>query len=214
MSRGSPEKTQARREEILDVAQALYQEKPYHAITIGDIGARTSFGRTSVYTYFQTKDEIFMAFMAREYDAWSATLEKETARHTATGAKAFAAMLAQSLVTHPLLFKLLSMNLYEMESRTRLEHLTAFKRSYGQSRKALEAAFCAYIPQADDEMAETFLCLFYPFLFGVYPYTNVTPEQAQAMDAAGVPPHTCGLVELVEAFTLSLVKGLLAGHQI
>ena len=39
-------------------------------ITIRDIGARTSFTRTSIYNYFQTKEEIFLALLQREYEAW------------------------------------------------------------------------------------------------------------------------------------------------
>ena len=57
MPRGSDTLAAARREEILDACAQLYEQKPFREITLGEIGEKTSFTRTSIYNYFRTKEE-------------------------------------------------------------------------------------------------------------------------------------------------------------
>ena len=64
----------AREKEIIDACARLYEKLPYAKITIGAISEETSFTRTSVYNYFRTKEEIFLALLEREYEAWTADL--------------------------------------------------------------------------------------------------------------------------------------------
>ena len=52
MPKGSEALTNARKEEIIDACAALYETMGFRDITIRDIGAKTSFTRTSIYNYF------------------------------------------------------------------------------------------------------------------------------------------------------------------
>ena len=70
MPKGSPELTEARREEIINACEKLYQTMSFKEITLRDIAGATSFTRTSIYNYFQTKEEIFLALLTREYNRW------------------------------------------------------------------------------------------------------------------------------------------------
>ena len=56
MPRGSEELTNARKEEIINACAELYWTMGFREITIRDIGAKTSFTRTSIYNYCQTKE--------------------------------------------------------------------------------------------------------------------------------------------------------------
>ena len=64
MPKYSPERTKARHEEIIDACEVLYQTMSFNEITLKDIGAKTTFTRTSIYNYFHTKEEIFLALLA------------------------------------------------------------------------------------------------------------------------------------------------------
>ena len=75
MPKGSPELTRARKEEIIDACRSLYETRSFKEITLKEIGQQTSFTRTSIYNYFETKEEIFLALYEREYDRWNADLE-------------------------------------------------------------------------------------------------------------------------------------------
>ena len=63
MSINSKELITARREEIINACEQLYKTMNFKDITIKEIGNVTSFKRTSIYNYFQTKEEIFLALM-------------------------------------------------------------------------------------------------------------------------------------------------------
>ena len=62
----SEERTNARKEEIINAREMLYQTMNFKDITIKEIGNVTSFSRTSIYNYFETKEEIFLALLKRE----------------------------------------------------------------------------------------------------------------------------------------------------
>ena len=72
MPKGSEELINARKEEIVNACAGLYETMGFKEITIRDIGAKTTFTRTSIYNYFQTKEEIFLALLSREHEAWIA----------------------------------------------------------------------------------------------------------------------------------------------
>ena len=68
----------------------------FRDITIRDIGARTSFTRTSIYNYFQTKEEIFLALLQREHEAWIADLEELARQEGGLSVEEFADRMARS----------------------------------------------------------------------------------------------------------------------
>ena len=76
MPKGSEKLTNARKEEIICACASLYKTMSFKDITIKEIGAATSFTRTSIYNYFQTKEEIFLALLQQEYEKWIADLDE------------------------------------------------------------------------------------------------------------------------------------------
>ena len=55
MPRTSQQRTNARKEEIVNACAELYETMGFKEITLKEIGKATSFTRTSIYNYFQTK---------------------------------------------------------------------------------------------------------------------------------------------------------------
>ena len=74
MPKGSVELTKARKDEIIAACAKLYETMSFKDITIKEIGSVTSFTRTSIYNYFQTKEEIFLALLQQEYECWNSEL--------------------------------------------------------------------------------------------------------------------------------------------
>ena len=186
MPKGSPELTEARREEIINACEKLYQTMSFKEITIKEIGNVTSFTRTSIYNYFQTKEEIFLALLKREYELWSGSLKQNMEQVSAMTKDEFASMLAHSLEERAQLLKIMSMNHYDMETGSRPEHLAAFKVAYGESIRTVMACLHQYFPDMTVEQKQDFIYTFFPFMFGIYPYTYVTEKQRTAMEEAGV----------------------------
>lgn len=186
MPKGSPELTEARREEIINACEKLYQTMSFKEITIKEIGNATSFTRTSIYNYFQTKEEIFLALLKREYEMWIASLRKAMKQHEQMTKDEFADMLAHSLAERAQLLKIMSMNHYDMETGSRPEHLKEFKVAYGESIRTVMDCLYQYFPDMTVRQKQDFIYTFFPFMFGIYPYTFVTEKQRTAMEEAGV----------------------------
>ncbi|GFI62091.1 hypothetical protein IMSAG049_01264 [Clostridiales bacterium] len=205
MPKGSEELTLQRKEEIITACGELYKTMSFKDITIKEIGKATSFTRTSIYNYFQTKEEIFLALLQREYLLWIEQLRSIRAEHRSMTKLDFAEALAHSLEKRKDLLKLLSMNHYDMEENSRLERLIEFKEAYGQSLKEVIKCLEQFFPDMAPETCQDFIYSFFPFMFGIYPYTFVTEKQKEAMAHAKVDYVYLSIYEIV----LSEVKKLL-----
>ena len=185
MPKGSPELTEARREEIINACEKLYQVKSFKEITLRDIAGATSFTRTSIYNYFQTKEEIFLALLTREYRRWIDELSSILKREKMTREE-FADALARSLENRAQLLKIMSMNHYDMEENSRPENLLEMKTAYGRAMSAVRECLKKFFPAMTLNQIDGFIYNFFPFMFGIYPYTYVTEKQRKAMSEAGI----------------------------
>lgn len=186
MPKVSEEFLLARREEIIDAFAQLYETMNFKDITLKEIGYVTSFNRTSIYNYFNTKEEIFLALMQREYDSWAEEMEALARRRKTFTRKELADALARSLEKRERLLKLLSMNHYDMEENSRIENLVEFKRSYGKTLQAFDHCLERHCPDMRSKNREEFIYAYFPFMYGIYPYAVVTDKQRKAMEEAGL----------------------------
>ena len=209
MPKGSAELTNARREEIIAACRKLYETMSFKDITLKEIGQQTSFARTSIYNYFETKEEIFLALFAQEYELFTEDLNALCAQNESLTPEELSSALARALERRPLMLKLLSMNLYDMEANSRMERLIAFKQAYGKSKDALDACLVRFVPDLNAQGRQRFLYAFLPFVYGLYPYTVVTEKQKQAMREAGISYVYLSTYEMAYDFIRTLLGGLL-----
>lgn len=206
MPKGSEELTNARKEEIINACASLYEHMSFKEITIKEIGKATSFTRTSIYNYFQTKEEIFLALLQREYEAWIVDLEDLLHHNKQMTEDDFASALAHTLEKRERLLKILSMNHYDMEENSRMESLTAFKVVYGNSMKAIRHCLEKFFPKMTVTDIQDFIYAFFPFIFGVYPYTFVTEKQREAMEKADANYVFLSIYEITYSCVRRLLK--------
>ena len=186
MRKGTPEDIAQKREEIINACEQLYQTMSFREITLKEIGKITSFSRPTIYNYFVTKEEIFLALFRREYDRWNEDLAAILDGSEQLTKKQLAEEIAKSLAGRQQLLKLLSMNNYDMEANSRQEMLTIFKQSYGGSLRRMGLLLEKFCPDMEEADIQNFLYTFFPFMFGIYPYTAVTEKQKAAMKDAGI----------------------------
>ena len=104
------------------------------------------------------------------------------------------------------MLKLMSMNLYDMEGNSRLENLVAFKRVYAAALEALRQCLRRFFPVMTEADLLEFRYAFFPFLFGVYPYTNATEKQKAAMALAAVEVPSCTIYSITKSLTEKLLR--------
>ncbi|MCR5675872.1 MAG: TetR/AcrR family transcriptional regulator [Lachnospiraceae bacterium] len=208
MPKGSPELTNARREEIIAACRRLYETMSFKDITLKEIGQQTSFTRTSIYNYFETKEEIFLALFAQEYECFTCDLDSLCEQKKSLTLDELSSALAHALERRPLMLKLLSMNMFDMEANSRMERLIAFKKAYGASKDALDRCLKKFVPALGEQGRQSFLYAFLPFVYGLYPYTVVTEKQKQAMREAGISYVYMSTYEMAYDFIRTLLGGL------
>ena len=186
MRKGTPEEIARKREEIVDACEQLYQTTSFREITLKEISKITSFSRPTIYNYFETKEEIFLALFKREYDRWNEDLQSIYEENERLTKAQLAEKIAQSLAGRDQLLKLLSMNNFDMEANSRQEFLTSFKESYGGSLRRMNRLLTKFCPDMSVSDIQNFIYIFFPFMFGIYPYTEVTEKQKTAMEEAGI----------------------------
>ncbi len=197
-----------RRAEIINACRQLYLNHNFKDISIKEISRLTSFSRPSIYNYFPTLESIFLEIFRQEYVAWCDDMDKILENYSTLTTSEFADKLAQTLQQRGVLLKLLSMNLYDLEENCTLDELIAFKREYKRALDTVERMLNTYFPKLNRNDTERFLFSFFPFLFGLYPYANVTPKQHDAMVVAGTRFPQKSVYDFAYQAILILLRGI------
>jgi AcrR family transcriptional regulator len=124
---------QARMDLILDGAETLFIEKGYNDTSITDIAERADFSRTSIYQYFNNKEEIYLLLLERYTDALTERLRTATGHKAAVRdkIKAFLEEMREMIREKPNFFALYFIQRHEVEPRLSPElrdHLNARRR--------------------------------------------------------------------------------------
>ncbi len=184
MPKGSAKLVASRKDEIVKAAETLYQTMNFKDITLKEIAELTTFTRTSIYNYFQTKEEIFLTLHKIEYERWIEDLESVINSHKSMTKDEIAKNIAHTLEKREQLLKLMSMNHFEMEANSRLEILTEFKVAYGNSIKTVKKLIEKFCRNMKEQEINDFIYALFPFIYGIYPYVAVDEKQKEAMKIA------------------------------
>ena len=192
----SREKEIGRKEEIINACEELYKTTSFNEISIKLISEKTTFSRPSIYNYFNTKEEIFLALVTKEYYRWIEDLNKIYKKEKLSKEE-FADELAHSLEKRINLLKLISVNMYEMEENSSIECVTEFKVAYGKTIDIVKNCLIKFFKDMNDKEVEKFIYTFFPFMIGIYPYAVVTDKKREAMKKADVHYEYYSLFEIV-----------------
>ena len=192
----SVEHSDLRKEEIINACEVLYDKYHFKDITIKLISEQTTFSRPSIYNYFETKEEIFLALFQREYEKWKVEIDNIRQTNDTLTKDQFAKLLAHTIEKRERLLKLLSMNMYDLEENSRMERLKEFKEAYGNSIQAILLCLHKFFKDMTEKEMHEFIYFFFPFMFRIYPYAVVTKKQKKAMEEVGIDYQRYSIYEL------------------
>ena len=207
MPRVSRKMVEKRPGEIIDACRRLYRTMAFKEITLKEISKETSLSRPSIYNYFQTKEEIFLALLEEEYRLWADDLN-QILSHDGYDIQSFAIAISESIAKRETLLKILCMNLYEIEENSRTERLVEFKKHYGRTIDIIDAALEKFFHDMTTEDRTDFIYEFYPFLYGLYPYVYPTKKQMDAMKMAGMVPRKMEIRKATKIFVIHILNGI------
>ena len=193
---GTQELVEARKKEIVGVCEKLYQEKSFRDITIKEIGKGTSFGRTSIYNYFQTKEEIFVVLFQQEWERLESLFLEVLERHSTLGKRELADAVAGCLERCPVLLRLLSVDFYDFGKNCRQEILVEQKKSFSRAFDAMRQLLHKFCPEFSEERIEKTIYSFFPILYGIYPYSFADENTREAMIQARADFHYSSVYDI------------------
>jgi AcrR family transcriptional regulator len=118
----------ARREAILAVAARALGRRQYARVTMAEIAGQCGLAKGTLYLYFDSKEELFLATLELELAAWFDHLGRQLLTAEQLSAAAFAGLVAHSLVEHERLSDLLPLLHTVLEQNIRLETALGFKQ--------------------------------------------------------------------------------------
>ena len=174
-------------------------------ITMKDISLEADVSRPTIYNYFKTKEEIFLALLEDEYRLWGKALENILDNRDGLSPMDFADAIAASLEGRDRLLKILSLNLYEIEDNSSLECLISFKKQFQSVSEYLKTALGKFFPTLSQAERHDFVYELFFFMYGIYPYIHPTDKQQAAMKAVGMEASNTTATEMTRKYIMDLL---------
>jgi AcrR family transcriptional regulator len=181
-----PEQREARRQAILDAAEAMLGEVPTSEISLREISRRVGLATSNVLRYFDSREAIFLELLARQSISWLDALEHELdGLGSATGIDAcqqVAATWATTLAERPTLCELWSVLSSVLERNVAVETVREFKRGAIDRNHRLAALVAGRIDGLRPAAAEEVASLSSAFIAGLWPLANPGPTVIAASE--------------------------------
>lgn len=184
----TPEQRQQRREIILKSAHSVFQTTTYEHITLDEIARVAGLGKATLYSYFATREELFMALCQELLEAWFAQAHQQLGALAppATAAQV-AAAITEILPYHLDLTRLFPLMHSTIERNVRPETLLAYKQWFGPQMVQLGALYETLLPFIPHGEGKTITRYMYMLMLGMTQLPNVGRDQGDSQ--AGIPAN-------------------------
>lgn len=179
------EQIASRKKEIISACDILYSRYGYEGVHFKAISAVTSCKRSTIYSYYKTKDEVLLDLLKREMLAWKSAMEKEINASDSMTKEQFSAFLAESTAARHKMLRLLSILTTCIENQCRLEKVACFKKDCGDAFTVIRESLEKYFPSAAACEKTFFMIMFSAYIHGLYTLAYPTQKQIDAMKLAG-----------------------------
>jgi len=118
-----------RRQTILDSAWKIFQQSSYEAVTMDAVARETNLAKGTLFLYFHTKEELFLAVTAQQLSEWFASVDEKLAQLSGdTAPERVIALMADSLRERAGFARLLAILSTMLERNVTYESALEFKR--------------------------------------------------------------------------------------
>lgn len=136
---------------ILEAAAQLYESREFDDVHMAAVAKRVGLAKASLYEYFGTKDEVFLALALRDVQSWAGDVESRLRRLRRPDAERIAAALTAALRGQARLMRLRLTVRGILERRPTADTVAEFNHAFMQSMQRVAAALQAACPQLTPE---------------------------------------------------------------
>lgn len=170
-----PEHKQERREAILAAARELAGERPVREISLGDIARRVGLAKSNLLRYFESREDVFLRLLLREWENWRVALTGRLTPGRAT-ADNMATTIASTIAERPMFCDLISEMSAVLERNVSAATVQAFKSQTLDQTDDLGAAVAEQIPGLDGQRGRETIAAALIITAGLWPIANPAPH--------------------------------------
>jgi AcrR family transcriptional regulator len=156
----SEEQRAARRQAILNTAEAMLAEMPVAALSLNELSRRVGLAKSNVLRYFESREAVLLELLDAAWREWlgalADALPSEVVGPVAERVEQIAAVMARTLVDRPMLCELGSASAAVLEHNVSVEVAKRFKRAAFADTVALGALVRRVVPELDEGAAQWF----------------------------------------------------------
>jgi AcrR family transcriptional regulator len=175
------EDKQARRDAILAVAATMLGRREFNSITMAEVARRCGLAKGTLYLYFGSKEELFLAALERELAAWFDALGEQLARGGATDPDGFGRVVARSLRERDTLTDLLTILHSVLERNIDPDAALAFKRVLKEKLVGGGAVLQRVLPQLQPGGGVRLLVRVHALVVGLRQMADPSPSVAEVL---------------------------------
>jgi AcrR family transcriptional regulator len=170
-----PEHKDERREAILTAARELADERAIREISLGDIARRVGFAKSNLLRYFESREDVFLRLLLREWESWRVALTERLRSGRAT-ADSVAATIARTIAERPLFCDLISEMSAVLERNVSVATVQAFKSQSLDMVDDLGAVVAERMPDLDGPRGRETIAAALIITAGLWPIANPAPH--------------------------------------
>lgn len=204
---------QQRREHILETALELWASSTFVSFTMAEVGVRSGLAKGTLYLYFRTKEELFLALLVRQLDGWFAELDAGLGADGAWDASRAAELICETLAKHSPLTRLLPIAASVLEHNIPLVTARSYKENLltqaTRSGELLEQRL-GFLAKGDGFWL---LLQVYALVVGLGQMADPAPVVQQVLDEPHMAPLRVAFGPTFRRAITTLLHGLAAGAQ-
>lgn len=124
----SEQQKEARRQSILAAALRLFEDASYDDVAVSHVAQEAGIAKGTVYLYFDTKEELFLALITQSFEAWFDEIDAGLRASAGTcSIETFVTLVGKSLADRPHFIRLIAILHSVLERNIDYETAYAFK---------------------------------------------------------------------------------------
>lgn len=190
------EQIEDRRREILTAAERLFNEGCLEDVTFSRIAKDVSFTRQTIYTYYQTREEVLLDLLSAKLKEFYESIDQLFPPGKLFTRDEFCYRVAHHFIEHKATLRLFSLRHTVLEENVRYENLVAFNRIMLKIFPTVKNILRQQCPGTDDTTFDTFTFTMISYFASIYPILAPHPNQLKAIfEAVGaevtMTPEEC-----------------------
>ena len=178
-----PEQKDERRRVILESAATLFSERGYEGVSLSAIARRAGIAKSNLYSYFGTKEEIFLKIYLQDVGRWVEAAEGALAPHAGCNDPDLVAReLAATVTARPRMASLLALLFGVLERNVCFQTVVEFNTALEAYAQRVVRLLQGVFPGLSGKEAVQFMMHMHALVIGLWPMGDPPEVVDQALE--------------------------------